>query len=202
MQPRRCCSIPFIFRIKHPAQISNIFVSFEHWISLFQFLPFGFCFVCLSLPLTCALSLPLQCRTWTKNSGGTALVSECCKATEKHLINLPSLQLYFSSCLKLFPQTQPLVFSTLFSLNTFIKLHTAQIIISVHTVCLIYFFFVVTQTVNANVRSQFLEAQLISDWQFNNKIRKKERTKHSSSRLLIIVVFGLSKQDIILTVAS
>lgn len=69
-----------------------------------------------------------------------------CKATEKHLINLPSLGLYFLSC---DPKTQPIVFFTLFSLSTFIILHSADC-----HFCSRQFF--ATQTLNVNAAPGFL----------------------------------------------
>lgn len=119
-------------------------------LSVFQFLPFGFCVICLSGWLLLSLSL------CSVKHGQRAAAEQPwwvrCKATEKHLINLPSLWLILQAAI---PKSRPFVFFTLFSLNAFIILSTAQIIISVFA----------TQTLNVNAGSFSWLPSVAAFWQ-------------------------------------
>lgn len=69
--------IPLLIKNKTSCLDFQYFCQFHTpRLSLLQFSLFGSCVVCLRLSLTFAFSLPLKCQTWTKNSSGTALVSE------------------------------------------------------------------------------------------------------------------------------
>lgn len=96
--------------VLHLRRLPLISVFFWHWncvliVSSVLLLPLllVFCRVVFVSPLLRlpppSLYLPLKCRTWTK-SGGTVLVSELRKGSEKHLINSPSPRFHFSGSRK------------------------------------------------------------------------------------------------------
>lgn len=183
MQPSRRCSIPFSIQNQTSCLDFQYFLSVSNTGSLCVSIFFPLVSVLfVSVSLWLSLSLFLCSVEHGQRTAAEQPWWVSCKATEKHLINLPSLWLYFSSS---DPKTQPFVFFTLFSLNTFIIPHTAaQMTISVP---LLFFYFLATQTLNVNVGSQFVvvlpdsQIAVVSDWWFCFKTIAKKQISQLSA---------------------
>lgn len=148
---------PLLFNPPFYVQNKNILLRFPIFLSVsfslcFNFSPLVSALFVSVFSLTQMLSLSLCSVKHGQRTAAEQPWWVRCRATGKHLINFPSLWLYFSSCDS---QTQPFVSFTLFTLNTFIVPRTAQITISVYA----HFFFA-TQTLNVSAGSQFLHTRV------------------------------------------